>query len=65
MCPDGQMCVLGMGFAGGMEICCSDFAIPGFPTFCLGGGFGDAGFPFPGLDGGSPGGDAGVADAGP
>ena len=59
VCPDEQMCVLGMSLGGGTEVCCSEIAIPGFPAFCFGGGFGDGGFPFPGLDGGVPTGDAG------
>ncbi len=50
-CADGESCALGMTLTGTMDICCTTVAIPGFPSFCLGGGFGDAGI-FPSLDAG-------------
>lgn len=55
---EGEMCVYGTTFAGTMEVCCGSALIPGFPSFCTSGGFGDGGFTF---DAGSP--DAG-SDAG-
>lgn len=56
-CASGEMCVYGTTLTGTMEICCSPVVLPGFPSFCFGGGFGDGGFPFDAsfpFDGGFP-----------